>query len=181
VRTGYSTSAPAVPAIPGYDLPHVLTAADVLSGEHSVGNRVLVIEDDPHVQAATAAEFLADSGRSVTIVSRATTIGISIDPVNQGALYSRLYKAGVELLPDTWIREIGPTSVCAYNVYSEQERALEGYDTVVLATGNRVRDDLYHRLRDELPELEAVRVGDCLAPRKLDHAIWEGFHAGRTV
>ena len=49
----------------------------------------------------------------------------------------------------------------------------------VLCTGNLVRDELYRELRDTGVELH--RIGDCLAPRKLDNAIWDGYHLGRSL
>lgn len=51
-------------------------------------------------------------------------------------------------------------------------------DTVVLCTGNEVRDELYPGL--VAAGAEVHRIGDCLAPRKLDDAIWGGA-AGRSL
>jgi hypothetical protein len=45
--------------------------------------------------------------------------------------------------------------------------------------GNEVNDSLYYALKGRVPEL--YRVGDCVAPRKVDMAIYEGYMAGRKV
>jgi hypothetical protein len=45
--------------------------------------------------------------------------------------------------------------------------------------GNAARDDLYFALKGKVKEL--YRVGDCVAPRKVDMAIHEGYVAGRRV
>jgi len=52
-------------------------------------------------------------------------------------------------------------------------------DTVVLATGAKANDELYFALKGEVESLH--RIGDCVAPRKLDHAIYEGYLAGREL
>jgi hypothetical protein len=46
----------------------------------------------------------------------------------------------------------------------------------VLATGAKANDDLYFALKGTVEHLH--RIGDCVAPRKLDHALYEGFLAG---
>ena len=61
------------------------------------------------------------------------------------------------------------------NLYTDAAR-LEA-DAVVLATGSRADDRLYQELADEVEELH--RIGDCVAPRGLDHAVYEGELAGR--
>ena len=50
---------------------------------------------------------------------------------------------------------------------------------MVLATGPKANDELYFALKGTVENLH--RIGDCLAPRKLDHAIYEGELAGREL
>jgi hypothetical protein len=45
--------------------------------------------------------------------------------------------------------------------------------------GQQVDDSLYHSLKGKVAELH--RIGDCVAPRKLDMAIWEGHTVGRQL
>ena len=63
-----------------------------------------------------------------------------------------------------------------FNLYTGAEEEITGVDTVVLATGPRANDELYFALKGEVENLH--RIGDCVAPRKLDHAIYEGYLAG---
>ena len=46
-------------------------------------------------------------------------------------------------------------------------------------TGPKADDELYFALKGRVEELH--RIGDCVAPRKLDHAIYEGYLAGREL
>ncbi|MCE0765076.1 FAD-dependent oxidoreductase [Pseudonocardia kujensis] len=173
LRTGFSTARPDVLALQGHDLPHVKSVWDVLEAPDLVGARVLVVEDEFQGQATTAAEFLAQHGRAVTVVSRSMSVGLWSGP-NQEFLYKRLRRAGIELRPHTWISAIQDRGVHAYDVFAGDTVDLGEFDTVVLATGNVVNDDLYRQMSDD-PRV--VRIGDCLAPRRLDNAIWDGFHA----
>jgi hypothetical protein len=50
---------------------------------------------------------------------------------------------------------------------------------VVLATGRKAADGLYFALKDT--GVDVHRIGDCVAPRGLDHAIYEGYVAGREM
>jgi hypothetical protein len=45
--------------------------------------------------------------------------------------------------------------------------------------GNRAEDSLYKALKGRVKEL--YRIGDCVAPRKIDMAILEGDKAGRMI
>ena len=65
------------------------------------------------------------------------------------------------------------------NLYTGADETLTGVDTVVLATGPKADDELYLALKGQVENLH--RIGDCVAPRKLDHAIYEGYLAGREL
>ena len=172
-RTGFSTHRPDVQAIPGHNRAHVFTAVDIFDPSASVGNRVIVAEDDFQGHATTAAEYLAQNGHQVTVVSRSTSVGLW-SGANQEFLYKRLRRAGIELRPHTWIDAIGERGVDTYDVFSGAIVNLGEFDSVVLSTGSAVDDRLYRELKGD-PRV--VRIGDCLAPRRLDNAMWDGLHA----
>jgi hypothetical protein len=65
------------------------------------------------------------------------------------------------------------------SMYTGAAGSVEGVDTVVLAAGQKANDELYFALKGTVANLH--RIGDCLAPRKLDHAIYEGELAGRAL
>jgi hypothetical protein len=56
---------------------------------------------------------------------------------------------------------------------------IEGVDTVVWAIGCKADDQLYFALKGRVKELH--RVGDCVSPRLIDSAIWEGEMVGRKI
>jgi hypothetical protein len=51
--------------------------------------------------------------------------------------------------------------------------------TRVLAMGKDPNDALYKELKGTVPEL--YRIGDCVAPRRTQYAIWDGHMIGRKI
>ena len=78
-----------------------------------------------------------------------------------------------------WTGGIDGSTVTVFNLYTGAQSLIEDVDTVVLATGPKANDRLYFELKGRVANLH--RIGDCLAPRKLDHAIYEGELAGREL
>ena len=94
-------------------------------------------------------------------------------------VYGRLLGKGLEYRLNSWASGIEGDRVSLFNLYTGAADSIEGIDTVVLATGQKSNDELYFALKGTVENLH--RIGDCLAPRKLDHAIYEGELAGREL
>jgi len=94
-------------------------------------------------------------------------------------VYGRLLSKGLEYRLNSWATGIEDDRVSVVNLYTGAADTLEGVDTVVLATAPKANDELYFVLKGPVEKL--YRIGDCLAPRKLDHAIYEGELAGREL
>jgi mycofactocin system FadH/OYE family oxidoreductase 2 len=167
--------------LPGrYSPLQVLNVWQVLKEEQSIGERILLIDGDGHHKATSTAEFLADQGKKVDMVTDALFVGVELGPI--GDLYSsrqRLLQKGVNFFSDLRVQEIQGTAVKAVNIYSNEVQCFEGYDTVVVVTPNRPNDALYFNLKNKMKEI--FRIGDCVAPRKIDMAILEGNKVGRIL
>jgi mycofactocin system FadH/OYE family oxidoreductase 2 len=179
-RTGFSSMNPLVERLPGIDQENVLTAWDVLLESRPVGKRVVVLDDDGSRAVAGVTEVLLDRGSAVELVSRWPTLFPgTLTTLDIAHLYGRLLGKGLVYRLNAWASGIEGDRVTTFNLYTGAPEVLEGVDTVVLATGARANDDLYFALKDEHANVH--RIGDCLAPRKLDHAIYEGELAGREL
>ena len=174
-------SVPRVNPVPGrYSPSQVLNAWQVLKGEVSVGERVLLMDGDGHHKTTSTAEFLADQGKSVDIITDALFVGVELGSL--GDLYAsrqRLLQKGVRFLSDLRVQKIEGTTVEAVNVYSNEVQVFRGYNTVVVVMANRPNDSLYFRLKNRMAEL--YRIGDCVAPRRIDMAILEGNKVGKVL
>jgi pyruvate/2-oxoglutarate dehydrogenase complex dihydrolipoamide dehydrogenase (E3) component len=166
--------------LPGSDGPHVFNVWQALLNEPDVGKRVLFVDNDGHHAATATVEFLVDRGHTVHIVTSSPTIGSELGPSQDSYLaHQRLAQKGVTFTPDFAVVEIKGTEVNGLNYYSNEWHTFSDFDAVVLAYGHRADDGLYKQLKGESEEL--YRIGDCVAPRKIDMAILEGDKIGRSI
>jgi mycofactocin system FadH/OYE family oxidoreductase 2 len=179
-RSGFSSVNPLVEELPGVDQENVLTVWDVLLESRPVGKRVVVLDDDGTRYAAGVTEVLLDRGCTVELVSRWPTLfPATLTTLDMAHLYTRLLAKGLTYRLNAWALRIEKNRVSVFNLYTGADETLTGIDTIVLATGPKANDNLYLALKGEVQNLH--RVGDCVAPRKLDHAIYEGYLAGREL
>ncbi|MGH3042499.1 MAG: FAD-dependent oxidoreductase, partial [Gaiellaceae bacterium] len=100
-------------------------------------------------------------------------------------LRQHLHDRGIDLSPGTVLTGIEPGLVTATDEYGEPLE-LEA-DAVVLVTQRLSDDALYHELKageDSLAEegIEALyRIGDCVAPRIIAEAIFDGHRLAREI
>jgi mycofactocin system FadH/OYE family oxidoreductase 2 len=168
----------------GADGAAVHNVWQVLNGGVEMGEHVCLIDYDGHHRATSTAEFLANQGKKVHIITSSLFIGAELGPSQDLYLSrQRLLGKGVTFTPDIAVMEVsgeaGKKSVKGFNVYSNIWDEWGPYDALVLAMGQKVDDALYMSLKGKVPEL--YRVGDCVAPRKVDMAIWEGHRVGREI
>jgi mycofactocin system FadH/OYE family oxidoreductase 2 len=176
-RTGFSSVNPLVDRLPGTEQDNVLTVWDVLLESRPVGERVVVLDDDGSRYAAGVTEVLLDRGAEVELVSRWNALlPFTLYNLDMAILYNRLLSKGLAYRLNVWAKAIEGDRVSIFNLYTGAEETIAGVDTVVLATGPTANDELYVALKDAIPNVH--RIGDCVAPRKLDHAIYEGYLAG---
>jgi mycofactocin system FadH/OYE family oxidoreductase 2 len=168
----------------GGDGPDVFNVWQVLSGQADLGQKVLLIDYDGHHQATATAEFLAELGRTVHVVTSSLFVGSELGPSQDLYLTrQRLLQKGVTFTPDFAVMEIkhgeaGP-EVHGFNVYSNVWDVFTGWESIVTVMGNDADESLYLALKGKVPEL--IRVGDCVAPRRVDMAVLEGYMAGKRV
>ncbi len=177
VATGSVPKESPVAGVPG---PHIFNVWQTLTGEAQLGDEVLLIDYDGHHQATATAEFLADHGKKVHMLTSSLFIGQDLGGTQDMYLTrQRLLKKGVDFTPDFAVMEIKDLEVNGFNVYSNEWKTIKGHDCIVLAMGNRVEDSLYFALKGRVKEL--YRIGDCVAPRKIDMAILEGDRVARNL
>jgi mycofactocin system FadH/OYE family oxidoreductase 2 len=172
-------SQPALPdGLPGSPGPFV-HGSDVVSGVATVGPRVLVIDVDGQVRASGIADLLAGQGRQVRIASDQLYVGRNIDLKTLYPLYRRLREQGVELLPGTRFLGWDGGRPVVGDVFTGAARTLPDVDTVVWAGPGRVSAELLDPLR--AAGLEVHAIGDCVAPRRVEHAVYEGHAVARSL
>jgi pyruvate/2-oxoglutarate dehydrogenase complex dihydrolipoamide dehydrogenase (E3) component len=179
-RTGFSMVAPLVERLPGVDEDGVASAWDVLDGTAEAGQRVAVLDDDGGRMTAGVVEVLLDEGRDVELVTRFNALFPATQlTLDMPILCGRVLGKGLRYRLHSWARSIESGALRVYDLYTGSEETM-GVDSIVLATGPLPNDGLQAQLRAAgVGEVQCV--GDCVAPRKLDHAIYEGYVAGREM
>jgi Pyridine nucleotide-disulphide oxidoreductase len=155
----------------------LLSTWDVLLKARDIGRRVVLLDDDGTRVAAGTAELLLDAGHDVEVITRFNSLFPgTTTTLDLPFVYERLLSKGLRYRLSSWASRVDAGSVSVFNLYTRAEDVIENVDTVVVATLPQPNDALYFSLKAQFPHVQ--RIGDCVAPRKLDHAIYEGFLAG---
>jgi dimethylamine/trimethylamine dehydrogenase len=174
-------------AIAGADASQnfVLTPEQVmLENKRPAGKRVVVYDCDGYFMGASLAELLQGEGYTVTIVTPHLEVAPVCNETLEGVrIRHRLHELGVNVLTETSLSTIEPGGVRAFSEFGE---LLElAADATVLVTQRTCCAELYRSLAAQDlqgAEIEGVyRVGDCVAPRVLADAIFDGHRLGREI
>lgn len=166
------------PELPGLD-DYGYSAWEVLEGAEVAGERVLVIDEEYAQQGTSVAEFLLDRGKTVEIVTTEASIGGFMGATTRPPVLQRLYTKGVKIHGFLSVLRIEANRAIVQNVWSNQEDVLEPFDAFVYAYGGQAVDGLAQQLEGKAPRVEMV--GDCFAPRTIQHAILEGHKLARFL
>ena len=175
-------SFPQLPPIPGSELPHVATVWQAIQGEKTAqpGEYVIVYDQVGFHQATGTAELLAEKGCIVEFITPQFFVGGDLSVTLDIELwYRRALAKSMQLTADHFQASLGPNSATIINNYTGQPRQLENVALAVLVTPQAANDRLYHQLQGKVKQL--YRIGDCLAPRRVENAILDGERAARAL
>ncbi len=169
---------PFKPRLPGID-EYGYNAWEVLRGTEVPGQAVLVIDEEYGFQGPSVAEVLLDRGKAVEIVTSERSLGTFLGATTGPPVFRRLFSKGVRLHCNLKVVQLESNQAIAKNVWSEREEALGPFDAFVYAYGGEAVCDLEKELQGKVGRVELI--GDCFAPRTLQHAILEGHKLGREL
>ena len=121
------------------------------------------------------AEALVVAGWKVLIATPSTAVATAIPTESIGPLLARLGSGGTEYRVLSVIDSITDQGVSLMNVTSGEVSEVP-CDLVVVQTGRTSRTGLDDVLRRS--GMEVYAIGDCLAPRRVSHALLEGQRLG---
>jgi 2,4-dienoyl-CoA reductase-like NADH-dependent reductase (Old Yellow Enzyme family)/thioredoxin reductase len=169
---------PMVPQVPGIDGANVVTALDVLRGAATLGRALVVGGLEKHLGPPTIAEFLADQGKDVEMISEQFDFAQGAEDGTRLPLYQRLLTKGVRVSMLHKLRSIDADGAVVAETFTKQDRRVDAV-TVVLACGLLPDERLAQQLRGRVPEVHVV--GDALAPRRMMHATLDGARTGHAL
>jgi dimethylamine/trimethylamine dehydrogenase len=168
-------------------LPHVLTPEQVmLDGKRPPGERVVVYDGEGYFMGAGIAEQLAREGHRVELVTCLDLIAPFCDETLEGPLLRRhLHEVGVAQRRGVLLRSIEPGGASGEDEFGEPLELAA--DAVVLVTQRLSNETLYLELREQEQALRdegiegVYRIGDCVAPRLIAEAIFDGHRLAREI
>jgi pyruvate/2-oxoglutarate dehydrogenase complex dihydrolipoamide dehydrogenase (E3) component len=168
-------------AIAGIDDARFASVDDVLSGRRRSSGRVLVIDGTGLWDGAGTAEFLANDGAEVVVVTAASAVGAALETANRHLFSQRAAAAGIRLMPSMRFAGSKDGVALLRHVYTGETTELADVDLIVPSVGRRSDEALYLDWSGRTGAPRLHRVGDCVAPRLLRDVIRESYELGRTL
>lgn len=170
VATG---ATPVIPEILGIGKENVVTASDLLLGKKRIGKSVVVVGGG--LVGFETALYLKQKGKRIKIVEILESVMRHVFSTSRMYLLKKFSDS--EILTNTKVLEVKDEGMVIEDKYGKRN-ILEA-DTIVIAAGFQSNRGLYESIKDRCPEIYAI--GDCIEPRKVIDAIWEGFRIARLI
>ncbi|SDP60598.1 FAD-dependent oxidoreductase [Desulforhopalus singaporensis] len=179
---GFQRAMPELKRLPGSELQNVYSINQILTGAEELEKqgrnlRILLLDDlRGWWPASGTALYLGQRGHRVTVVCSEPVVGQELVACYTDGLLRKEYrKLGIESRTSTlllkWEKD------CATLGSTDRSRQWqENFDALVLATANKAEDNLANGLRASRAVFHSA--GDCVAPRRLSMAIYEGRQIG---
>jgi hypothetical protein len=164
--------------VPGSDRDFVLDHERALREADALGRRVVVLDAVGHIEGIGLSELLATGGREVWLAMPLPT-PINLDGETLAHALPRAVRSGVDFRPATILASIGDHQVTLVDLWAGKPETVESVDHVVIRTHGLPEDALYFALEGEFETV--LRVGDAVAVRPVDRAIYDGHRAGRAL
>ena len=162
--------------------PAVLTPDDLMAGARP-GGAVTLFDDDHYYMGPVLAVLLARSGARVTYVTTEGRAGAwSHYTGEQDATQRLMLELGIDIVVNTSVAAFDGSSVSLECIYTGAARE-HGATALVLVTSREPDDALYRALVPEggAERCRIQRIGDCLQPALIAHAVYSGHKAAREL
>jgi 2,4-dienoyl-CoA reductase-like NADH-dependent reductase (Old Yellow Enzyme family) len=175
----HSVSTPDGLGIVGADRANVLTPWDVLLGRADDASHVVVYDDAGYYQSSDPLEYLAARGTRVTAVSTFAAFAADILYNDRPSFTELMHRSDVTFLTPVRVKEITDRRVVGTDTQTGRPVAVDDVDAVVLSVGQVPINALFYELQGR--GVEVHRIGDCVTPRRVEHAHFEGHKVGREL
>ena len=177
--TGFQKVLPHIETLPGYESGSVWPVEDVMGKAARLGKHIVVLDEGGNWRGVGTTWKLAEEGYSVSIVTPDPLVGKELQrtaadfPVRQ-----RLAQLGVKFYCEFAISEWTNSGAKLISLLDHSTHFIEA-ETLVLATTNIAEDWLWRGLTAE--GINAINIGDSVAPRQAPFAIYEGRKAALAL
>ncbi|MDA8485045.1 FAD-dependent oxidoreductase [Pseudomonas resinovorans] len=156
----------------------VVDAWQVLRDEVQLGRSVVVTDWRGDWIAPGIAERLARNGHQVRLAVSGPHCGESLPLYVRDQMAGELHKMGIPITPYARLYGCDDNTVYMTHAACGEPMLFEEVDTLVLCQGHQPVDDLGSEMEGLV---EFRRIGDCLAPRTVEEAIYEGLKLAWSI
>jgi hypothetical protein len=148
-------------------------------GRNRIGKSAVVVDDVGHYEAIGVAEYLMESGASVSFITTQAMFGTKVESalMTEPAL-ERLNRGKFQVFTRYRMTDIGDEEATIQPTYEGAPVAVPA-ETVVFVSPNRPNRELFDELKGRIAEVHVV--GDANSPRFLQTAIREGHLAAKAI
>ncbi len=167
------------PEIPDDGSVQIVDAWQVLRKQVKTGGRVVVADWRCDWIGPGIAERLIAEGCSVDLAVNGTHPGELLPLYVRDNIAAELHRSGIRITPYARLYGCDGGTVYMQHTASEQPIIFENVDTLVLCLGHEPVDDLSAMLKDRIAEVHII--GDSMAPRTAEEAVYEGLKVGAAL
>ncbi len=167
------------PQFPQEGALQIVDSWQVLRGEGTIGQSVVVIDWRADWIGIGIAEHLALGGRSVRLAVSGIAAGETLPFYVRDHSVAGLHKLGVKVLPYMRLYGSDADSVYLQHIGSGEAVVIDKVDTLVLCTGHTPVDELSDSLEDM--DVEVRVIGDAASPRTAEEAVYEGLSVAAEI
>lgn len=164
----------------------IYTPDDLMDGTIP-GGKIVIYDDDHYYMGGVLAELLAQNGADVTLITPAAYVSEwTMNTLEQIAIHPRLVEAGVEIVLNRGVTEIGPDHVISNCTYTGRAQRYEA-DAVVMVASRLETNGVYRDLKAREADwadagIRSVRIiGDANAPGPIAWATYAGHRYAREL
>ena len=166
---------PIIPAVPGTDLPNVVTSHDVISGKVKLQGKAAVI--GAGMTGLECAEGLCMSGCEVSIVEMLDHVGAGMFSVVVADMMERIKSFHTKIYTGHRLKAITAEGALTENLATGEEILIPA-DTVVLSLGVKPDTETAELFRQEFENV--LVIGDNEKSGRIPHAIRDGYSKARA-
>jgi 2,4-dienoyl-CoA reductase-like NADH-dependent reductase (Old Yellow Enzyme family)/thioredoxin reductase len=172
-------SRPVSPKIEGLDKRRIVQASEVLEKRIQTGREVVIIGGGG--VGLETADFLATKGKKVKVIEQLPEAGRDLENSTKKVLMGRLTRNGVEILTGAIIEKVDVGKISVH--WNGGKREIVFDEPIINATGAEPNREPYDSLEksEEMKNLDVYIIGDCVSPRQLKDAIYEGYTISQKI
>lgn len=172
-------SKPLIPKIEGATPKRLANASEVLRGKIQTGKRVVIIGGGS--VGLETGDFIAIQGKKVIVIEQFAEVGRDMEPYTRRILMGRLNGNKVEIITKAIIDKVIGEKLFIRSNGKRREIVFDG--PLINATGAEANREMFEWLREikKLRNLNTYKIGDCVSPRQLRDAIFEGYLISKSI